>query len=136
MDEFLLNFFPTVYEKKHMAINTDYCKYDNQLLQLFTSSLYIAGLCAAFPASYTTRLYGRKWTMFMGGISFFVGAILNGAGQNLAMLVIGRILLGIGVGFASQVLNDLRLLGTRINFICLFIVNFAVEFMLKLDQLF
>jgi hypothetical protein len=49
MDEFLLNFFPTVYEKKHMAINTDYCKYDNQLLQLFTSSLYIAGLCAAFP---------------------------------------------------------------------------------------
>jgi hypothetical protein len=74
--------------------------------------------------------------MFMGGISFFVGAILNGAGQNLAMLVIGRILLGIGVGFASQVLNDLRLLGTRINFICLFIVNFAVEFMLKLDQLF
>lgn len=103
MDEFLLKFFPTVYEKKHMAINTDYCKYDNQLLQLFTSALYLAGLCAAFPASYITRLYGRKWTMFMGGISFFVGAVLNGVGLNLAMLVIGRILLGVGVGFASQV---------------------------------
>ena len=108
MDEFLLKFFPSVYEKKHTAINTDYCKYDNQFLQLFTSSLYIAGLFAAFPASYVTRNYGRTKTMLSGGISFLIGAILNGAAQNLAMLVFGRILLGIGVGFASQVLHYLH----------------------------
>ena len=105
MDEFLLKFFPSVYEKKHHAINTDYCKYDDQFLQLFTSSLYLAGLIAAFPASYITRSYGRTKTMLFGGISFLFGAILDGAAQNLPMLVIGRILLGIGVGFASQVLH-------------------------------
>lgn len=32
-----------------------YCKFDNQTLQWFTSSLFIAGVFAALPAGYTTR---------------------------------------------------------------------------------
>jgi hypothetical protein len=32
-----------------------YCKFDNQILQWFTSSLFIAGVFAALPAGYTTR---------------------------------------------------------------------------------
>lgn len=103
MDSFLLKFFPAVYVSKHTARETDYCKYDSQSLQAFTSSLYLAGLIAAFFASYTTRTWGRKKTMLVGGLAFFLGAILNGAAQNLAMLIIGRILLGTGVGFGNQV---------------------------------
>ncbi|KAL3727327.1 hypothetical protein ACJRO7_032115 [Eucalyptus globulus] len=49
MDDFLKKFFMTVYEKKKRA--HEYCKYDNESFQLFTSSLYIAALVASFVAS-------------------------------------------------------------------------------------
>lgn len=104
MDPFLKKFFPTVYKRtKDKGLNSNYCKYDNQGLQLFTSSLYLAGLTATFFASYTTRRLGRRLTMLIAGCFFIVGVILNAAAQDLAMLIIGRILLGCGVGFANQV---------------------------------
>nr|AAQ24871.1 monosaccharide transporter 4 [Oryza sativa Japonica Group] len=102
MDDFLREFFPTVLKKKHEDKESNYCKYDNQGLQLFTSSLYLAGLTATFFASYTTRRLGRRLTMLIAGVFFIVGVIFNGAAQNLAMLIVGRILLGCGVGFANQ----------------------------------
>jgi len=104
MDDFLIKFFPHVYNKKHSGDlhESHYCKYDDQGLQLFTSSLYLAGLVASFFASFTTRVLGRKVSMLIAGISFLVGSIINAAAANLAMLIIGRILLGFGVGFANQ----------------------------------
>lgn len=106
MDHFLKKFFPSVYRKtKEPDLNSNYCKYDNQGLQLFTSSLYLAGLTATFFASYTTRRLGRRLTMLIAGVFFIAGVILNAAAMNLAMLIIGRILLGCGVGFANQVIN-------------------------------
>lgn len=41
--------------------------------------------------------------MLMGGLLFLAGGIINGAAQNIAMLIIGRVLLGLGIGFANQV---------------------------------
>ena len=41
--------------------------------------------------------------MILGGASFCVGAILCAFAQDLAMLIIGRVCLGAGVGFANQV---------------------------------
>ncbi|PVH33030.1 hypothetical protein PAHAL_9G551900 [Panicum hallii] len=102
MDDFLGKFFPAVLRKKHEDKDSNYCKYDNQGLQLFTSSLYLAGLTATFFASYTTRRLGRRLTMLIAGVFFLVGVVFNGAAQNLAMLIVGRILLGCGVGFANQ----------------------------------
>nr|ADJ68005.1 putative hexose transporter [Manihot esculenta]ADJ68006.1 putative hexose transporter 2 [Manihot esculenta] len=103
MPDFLKKFFPTVYDKtQDPTINSNYCKYANQGLQLFTSSLYLAGLVATFFASYTTRKLGRRPTMLIAGIFFIIGVVLNTAAQDLAMLIIGRILLGCGVGFANQ----------------------------------
>ncbi|KAJ6689396.1 hypothetical protein OIU85_005765 [Salix viminalis] len=100
---FLEKFFPEVYGKtQDPNLNSNYCKYDNQNLQLFTSSLYLAGLIATFFASWTTRRLGRKPTMLIAGFFFIVGVVLNAAAQDLAMLIIGRILLGCGVGFANQ----------------------------------
>ncbi|KAL0374387.1 UNVERIFIED_CONTAM: Sugar transport protein 14 [Sesamum radiatum] len=79
-----------------------YCKYDNQILTLFTSSLYFAALVSTFGASYVTRNKGRRASIISGSISFFVGAILNASAQNIAMLIIGRIFLGFGIGFGNQ----------------------------------
>ncbi|CAI0429884.1 unnamed protein product, partial [Linum tenue] len=104
MPAFLEKFFPVVARKTQDPTlnNSNYCKYDNQGLQLFTSSLYLAGLTATFFASYTTRTLGRRPTMLIAGLFFIAGVVLNAAAQDLAMLIVGRILLGCGVGFANQ----------------------------------
>lgn len=104
MDDFLSKFFPEVFrkEKEAAANENDYCKFDSQLLTTFTSSLYIAGLIASLVASTSTRVLGRKPSMIMGGLFFLAGAAINGAAVNVAMLIIGRLLLGVGVGFGNQ----------------------------------
>lgn len=110
MDDFLVKFFPVVYNKEHSPNfhESHYCKYDNQGLQAFTSSLYLAALVASIVASVTTRVLGRKITMLIGGLSFLLGASLNAAAQDLAMLIVGRLFLGFGVGFANQVCHISR----------------------------
>ncbi|XP_077245000.1 hexose carrier protein HEX6-like isoform X1 [Tasmannia lanceolata] len=103
MEPFLRKFFPEVYIKvKEDSKISNYCKFDSQLLTMFTSSLYIAGLVATFFASWVTRAFGRRPSMLAGGAAFLAGAALGGAALNVYMLIVGRILLGVGVGFANQ----------------------------------
>ncbi|KAL4308073.1 hypothetical protein GQ457_01G035160 [Hibiscus cannabinus] len=104
MDPFLEKFFPKVYRKEMSVQPSDdqYCKFDSQILTLFTSSLYLAALVSSMTASWITRVFGRKKTMMLGGLLFAGGAIFNGFAMNLPMLIVGRLLLGFGIGFANQ----------------------------------
>ncbi|KAH7851626.1 hypothetical protein Vadar_014446 [Vaccinium darrowii] len=103
MDDFLKEFFPKVYRRKQENLKeTDYCKYDNQVLTLFTSSLYFAALVSTFAASHVTRQKGRRASILVGSVSFFCGGLVNAFAKNIAMLIIGRILLGFGIGFGNQ----------------------------------
>ncbi|KAJ6731508.1 SUGAR TRANSPORT PROTEIN 14-LIKE [Salix purpurea] len=103
MDDFLVEFFPAVYRRKHAHLQeTDYCKYDDQVLTLFTSSLYFAALVSTFGASYVTRNQGRRASILVGAVSFFTGALVNAFAKNVAMLIIGRCFLGAGIGFSNQ----------------------------------
>ncbi|VAI32810.1 unnamed protein product [Triticum turgidum subsp. durum] len=102
MDPFLEKFFPVVFRRKNSGHQNNYCKYDNQGLSAFTSSLYLAGLVSSLVASPVTRNYGRRASIVCGGISFLIGAILNVAAVNLGMLILGRIMLGVGIGFGNQ----------------------------------
>lgn len=103
MRPFLKKFFPEVYRRMEEDTKiSNYCKFDSQLLTLFTSSLYLAGLIATFFASLTTKAYGRKPSIIIGGAAFLAGAALNGAAVTIHMLILGRVLLGVGVGFANQ----------------------------------
>lgn len=104
MNPFLEKFFPAVYRKKNAQHSKNqYCQYDSEALTLFTSSLYLAALLSSVVASTITRRFGRKLSMLFGGLLFLVGALINGFAQNVAMLIVGRILLGFGIGFANQV---------------------------------
>ncbi|KAI4299277.1 hypothetical protein L6164_032751 [Bauhinia variegata] len=103
MDPFLKKFFPSVYRKKHAdQTKNQYCQYDSQTLTMFTSSLYLAALLSSLVASTVTRKFGRKRSMLFGGCLFFAGAVLNGAAKAVWYLILGRILLGFGIGFANQ----------------------------------
>ncbi|KAK8266632.1 hypothetical protein V6Z12_D12G259200 [Gossypium hirsutum] len=104
MDSFLEKFFPKVYRKEISVKPSDdqYCKFDSQTLTLFTSSLYLAALLSSMTASRITRGLGRRMTMMLGGLFFAIGAVINGFAENVLMLIIGRVLLGFGIGFANQ----------------------------------
>lgn len=45
---------------------------------------------------------GRKKTMMFGGICFLIGAILLATAFSWTQLVIGRLVLGLGVGLATM----------------------------------
>lgn len=102
MDDFLIKFFPKVHERKLLAHENNYCKYDDQMLQLFTSSLYLAALISSFFASKACTVLGRKPTILMASTFFIAGAILSAAAEFPWMLILGRILFGIGVGFGNE----------------------------------
>ncbi|CAL5344883.1 hypothetical protein CsSME_00032159 [Camellia sinensis var. sinensis] len=103
MDSFLKKFFPSVYEKQKADSSTNqYCKFDSFTLTMFTSSLYLAALLSSLVASTVTRKLGRKLSMLFGGVLFCAGALINGFAQAVWMLIVGRILLGFGIGFANQ----------------------------------
>lgn len=103
MPSFLKKFFPSVYRKQIEDTSTNqYCKFDSQTLTMFTSSLYLAALLSSLVAATVTRKFGRKLSMLFGGLLFCVGAIINAAATGVWMLIVGRILLGLGIGFANQ----------------------------------
>jgi MFS family permease len=105
MEPFLKKFFPDVYhqmkgDKKKVS---NYCRFDSELLTVFTSSLYIAGLVATLVASSVTRRFGRRASILIGGSVFVAGSVFGGAAVNIYMLILNRVLLGIGLGFTNQV---------------------------------
>ncbi|EPS60332.1 hypothetical protein M569_14469, partial [Genlisea aurea] len=103
MDPFLEEFFPGVRRKMKGDANlSNYCKFDSQLLTCFTSSLYIAGLISSFLASPVTGKYGRRPSIVIGGICYLLGSGIGGAAFNIYMLILGRLLLGVGLGFTNQ----------------------------------
>ena len=53
--EFEAKFFPEVIGQPGGPQGVTYCQYDNQPLQLFTSSLYLAGIFSTLVGGYTSR---------------------------------------------------------------------------------
>lgn len=50
-----------------------------------------------------SRSLGRKATIQIAAACFIVGSALCAGAEHVAMLIVGRLLLGCGVGFANQV---------------------------------
>ncbi|KAK9427680.1 general substrate transporter [Lipomyces doorenjongii] len=62
----------------------------------------IGKLIGLFPSTWLSDRYGRKRPMFVGFILLFIGTVVQGASQNIAMLIISRFLLGFGTAFLAQ----------------------------------
>ena len=102
MESFLKKFFPGLLKTAAHANKDVYCIYNNQALTAFTSSLYAFGMVGTLLASRVTRRLGRQAIMLIGGTLFLAGALVNAAAANIAMLIVGRMLLGLGLGFSGQ----------------------------------
>ncbi|KAL3614115.1 Polyol transporter 5 [Castilleja foliolosa] len=64
-------------------------------------SLY--SLIGSAVAGRTSDLVGRRLTIVFAGVIFFVGALLMGLSTNYAFLMVGRLVAGIGVGYALMI---------------------------------
>ena len=66
-----------------------------------------AGFFASLVASYVAKIKGRKICMILSGVFYLIGAGLTTGAvprhSGLGMLIVGRIMLGVGVGFANSV---------------------------------
>ena len=49
------------------------------------------------------RRLGRKLTILIAGACFIIGITLCAAAVQISMLIVGRIIIGLGVGFGNQV---------------------------------
>nr|GEY79527.1 hexose carrier protein HEX6 [Tanacetum cinerariifolium] len=84
-------------------------EYNGQITSFVVLSCMVAatggivfGYDTGISASPVTRAFGRRPSILIGGVAFLAGAALGGAAYNLYMLIIGRLMLGVGVGFANQ----------------------------------
>jgi MFS transporter, SP family, sugar:H+ symporter len=142
--DFLDEYFPHVAQRDHRSsTGSPFCQYADPTIQLFTSSLFLAGAASAVCAVWVTNKYGRKITMMIGGALFIIGTALVAGSVSLAMLILGRLTLGLGVGFANQAtplylsemappnwrgaLNILFQLATTIGLLGAQLINYATQ---------
>ncbi|KAL0367446.1 UNVERIFIED_CONTAM: Sugar transport protein 8 [Sesamum radiatum] len=102
-DDFLRKFFPESYKKRVDELETNYCRHDDKSVQLFKSSIYLAAVVASFFAAKACSSLGRRPTLMMASVFFVSGSLSGAVAQTYRVLVLGRILYGIGIGFATEV---------------------------------
>jgi predicted MFS family arabinose efflux permease len=72
--------------------------YNDQILSLSGSVIYLSALPALALAARVTHKYGRKPTMWGIAVLLVVGAALGAAAHNLAAVFASRAVLGMAMG--------------------------------------
>lgn len=78
--------------------------YSNQ--SLIVSILSLGTFLGAIVAGDVADRIGRKWTVILGTIIYMVGVVIQmitGHGDALAVITVGRLIAGLGVGFESAI---------------------------------
>lgn len=101
----ILGFFSTdvgVMSGAAIFIKEDFkISYVKEEVMIGVINLY--ALIGAAAAGRTSDWIGRRYTMVLAGVIFFVGAILMGFATNYAFLMFGRFIAGLGVGYALMI---------------------------------
>jgi sugar porter (SP) family MFS transporter len=66
-----------------------------------TASMAGGSWLAALISGYLTDILGRKKAIMIGAVIWVIGCIIVSASQNIAMLIVGRIINGFSVGICS-----------------------------------
>ncbi|KAI1278204.1 putative sugar transporter [Xylaria sp. FL0933] len=71
---------------------------------LVVASFTLGAIPGCLSCSYTADLFGRKPVIFAGAIVSLLGEVLEASSFGLSQLIIGRVILGVGVGVLSGVM--------------------------------
>lgn len=83
-------------------IQQDFGSSDTQI-EILVGIINLYSLVGSALAGRTSDWIGRRYTIVLAGVIFFVGAILMGFATNYAFLMVGRFVAGIGVGYALMI---------------------------------
>ena len=71
--------------------------------EIVTSWVTLGALVGALVAGGTADRIGRRYTAVVAGVLFALGALVEAVAPGAGMLTVGRVVTGLGVGFASVV---------------------------------
>ena len=71
--------------------------------EIITSWVTLGALFGALVAGGTADKIGRRWTAVSAGVLFAAGALIEAVSPGAGLLTAGRVVTGLGVGFASVV---------------------------------
>ena len=71
--------------------------------ELITSATSLGALITSLISGSLADAFGRKWVISFANIMFIVGAALQTGAHSLWMMIVGRFIMGFGVGTASLV---------------------------------
>eukprot|EP00257_Ricinus_communis_P017729 XP_015576243.1 LOW QUALITY PROTEIN: probable polyol transporter 3 [Ricinus communis] len=86
-----------------MIFIKDDLKIRDMQVQILAGILNICALVGSLLAGRTSDYLGRKYTIVVACIMFMLGSVLMGYGPNYGILLTGRCIAGIGVGFSLMV---------------------------------
>ncbi|KAG0728729.1 Proton myo-inositol cotransporter [Chionoecetes opilio] len=86
-----------------MLIIRDDFKLNTLWHELIVSATIGAAMLASLGAGAATDRYGRRLVILSASLVFLVGAVVMGAAPEKVTLLVGRIIVGIGIGLASMV---------------------------------
>ncbi|CAD6204219.1 unnamed protein product [Miscanthus lutarioriparius] len=72
-------------------------------VEVLLGILNLYSLIGSFAAGRTSDWIGRRLTIILAAVIFFVGALMMGLSVNYPMLMAGRFVAGIGVGYALMI---------------------------------
>lgn len=61
----------------------------------------LGGAIGALAGGPLADRFGRRWTLLFSGVLFSLGALVSAVAPDLAVLMVGRVVVGLGVGAAS-----------------------------------
>ncbi|CAJ1942585.1 unnamed protein product [Sphenostylis stenocarpa] len=71
--------------------------------EVLAGILNLCALVGSLAAGRTSDYIGRRYTILLASVLFMLGAVLMGYGPNYAILMLGRCVGGVGVGFALMI---------------------------------
>ncbi len=74
-----------------------------RMAELTISIVLVGCIGGAASAGVLADRIGRRWTLLTAGLVFFVGAIVSALAPGDGVLLLGRFVVGIGIGFSSVV---------------------------------
>lgn len=71
--------------------------------ELFVGSLNLWSIFGSFFAHWICDKYGRRRSFIAAAIAFIVGVVLTGVSNSYVLLMVGRFVVGLGVGFGLAI---------------------------------
>jgi sugar porter (SP) family MFS transporter len=71
--------------------------------EILAGILNLCALVGSLTAGRTSDYIGRRYTILLASILFIIGSVLMGYGPTYTILMVGRCICGVGVGFALMI---------------------------------